>query len=301
MGRDPKYHEGLDGNFDDVLLAIGNENKPAERTFTARPFLKWVGGKRSILPELLKRMPDSYDAYHEPFLGGGALFFSVHPKDAYLSDINFHLILTFRAVRDDVDRLIFCLKVHQSHHSKEYYLKARERLFKEKDATKTAALFIYLNKTCFNGLYRVNSSGKFNVPIGDYKEPSILDEGNLRNASKLLQGVEIEERPFYQAEIHKNDFYYLDPPYHQTYDGYNGSGFDDEEHKKLAEFCKKIDHAGGKFMLSNSDTPFVRELYRGYTVEQVEALRSVSCKKHQRGKENELIIRNYSNSRGTSQ
>lgn len=290
--RERKYHEGLGVDFDQALTAIAGENR-TERSITARPFLKWVGGKRSILPELLKRLPAEYDAYHEPFMGGGALYFAIQPKEAYLSDVNFHLVLTFKAVRDDVDGLIRQLKVHERLHNKEYYLKARQKLFKEKDTTKLAALFIYLNKTCFNGLYRVNKSGGFNVPMGDYKEPNILDEENLRNASKVLAGAEIKQHGFEHTKIYKGDFYYLDPPYHETYSGYDGSGFGDEHHRKLAEFCRQIDQKGGWFMLSNSDTPFVRELYKGYTIEQVEASRNVSCKAHQRGKENELIIRNY--------
>ena len=293
MGRDKKYHEGLGVSFNDALTAIADENRPTETTFTAKPFLKWVGGKRSILPELLKRIPQDYDAYHECFLGGGALYFALQPKEAFLSDVNFHLILTFKAVRDDVDALIAQLKIHARLHDKEYYLKARQKLFKEKEATKIAALFIYLNKTCFNGLYRVNSSGGFNVPMGDYDNPQILDEENLRNASKVLKDTDIEQHSFLQEHVYKNDFYYLDPPYHETYEGYSSGGFGDAEHQQLAEFCHTIHKKGGYFMLSNSDTPFVRNLYKGYNIEIVSASRMVSCKANQRGKQDELIIRNY--------
>lgn len=293
MGRDPDFHDPLPHSFGEVLEAIANENKPTERSIVARPFLKWVGGKRSILPILLARMPDEYDTYHEPFLGGGALYFATQPKDAVLSDINLHLVVTFTQVRDDVDGVIRALKTHASRHSKEYYDNARKRFMKEKEPTKIAALFIYLNKTCFNGLYRVNKAGGFNVPMGDYKNPPILDEPNLRACSKLLQGADILQQGFSHTKVHKGDFYYLDPPYHETYEGYASGGFGDAEHEKLAEFCKKIDQKGGYFMLSNSDTPFVRKLYKGYNIEDVSASRSVSCKSHQRGKENELLIRNY--------
>lgn len=300
--RERKNHEGLGMDFDTVLTAIASENRPLTRIISARPFLKWVGGKRSILPELLKRMPAEFDAYHEPFMGGGALFFAVKPEEAYLSDVNFHLVLTFKAVRDDVENVIKQLKMHTRLHDKEYYRKARLKLAKEKDTTKLASLFIYINKTCFNGLYRVNKAGGFNVPMGDYKNPPILDEENLRNCSKVLKEVTIEQHGFDHTKIYKNDFYYLDPPYHETYSQYDGSGFGDIEHQKLADFCKKIDQKGGFFMLSNSDTPFVRELYKGYNIETVSASRMVSCKAHQRGKENELIIRNYNdNGRRTSQ
>ena len=255
--------------------------------------MKWVGGKRSILDELQKRLPPQYNFYREPFIGGGALFFAVQPTKAALSDINFHLMLTYKAVQGDVENLIAALKVHQSRHDAEYFARARKRLSKEHDTTAVAALLIYLNKTCFNGLYRVNRAGEFNVPMGSYKDPALFEEDLLRNDSKILQGVELEQRHFSQVDIGREDFFYLDPPYHKTYDGYNGSGFGDDEHQKLAALCREIDESKAFFMLSNSDTPFVRSLYKGFTIEIVSASRSVSCKAHQRGKENELIIRNY--------
>lgn len=293
LSREPLYHQPLGNSFDEVLRAIGDENRPSERTLGVRPFVKWVGGKRSILKELIARLPKEYKTYYEPFVGGGALFFAVQPRDAYLSDVNFHLMITYKAVRDDVKRLITNLKVHERNHSKEYYLKARIRLFKEKDPTKIAGLFIYLNKTCYNGLYRVNKSGQFNVPMGDYKNPAIVDEETLFNASKLLETVDLQQHGFGQLSIKKGAFYYIDPPYHETYSSYSGDGFGDKEHTKLAEFCRKIDNKDGFFMVSNSDTKLVRTLYKGYNIEKVSASRSVSCKGNQRGKENELIIRNY--------
>ena len=267
--------------------------KPEAQSIGTRPFLKWVGGKRSILAELIERMPEKYETYREPFVGGGALFFAVQPTKAYLSDINFNLMLTYQAVRDDVDRLISILKFYEKNHSKEFFQRARERLCSENDTTKIATLIIYLNKTCFNGLYRVNKDGKFNVPIGSYTDPALFDEQILRNDSKVLQGVTLKRHPFFQAPVAQNDFYYLDPPYHKTYDGYSGSGFGDDEHKRLAEFCRELDKAKAFFMLSNSDTPLVRSLYSTFHIDQVAASRSVSCKGYQRGKENELVIRNY--------
>lgn len=293
MSRTPKQHEPLPFAFDDVIAAIADEQKPDVIVVAARPFLKWVGGKRSILSELSARMPESFNAYHEPFLGGGALFFEIQPRLAFLSDVNFHLIITFQVVRDNVEDLIETLSTHAEKHTKDYFQAAREKLFIEKNPVKIAALFIYLNKTCYNGLYRVNKTGRFNVPIGSYKNPTILDEVNLRNVSKLLQGINIEQRPFVQVPIAKDDFYYLDPPYHKNYNGYDGAGFGDSEHEKLTKLCHKIDAVGGKFMLSNSDTPFVRGLYKSYDIDVVAASRMVSCKGEQRGKENELIIRNY--------
>jgi DNA adenine methylase len=293
MSRPKKQHEHLPFGFGEVLEKIADEQKPCITTVAARPFLKWVGGKRSVLPELVARLPQSYNVYHEPFLGGGALFFEIQPRKAILSDVNFHLIITFQAVRDNVEELIKQLKVHAESHNPEYFGKAREKLFTEKNSVKIAALFIYLNKTCYNGLYRVNKAGRFNVPIGSYKNPTILDEENLRNVSKLLQGIDIEQSPFTQIDIIKDDFYYLDPPYHKNFDAYDGGRFADAEHEKLSKLCQKIDRAGGKFMLSNSDTDFVRNLYKGYIIDEIKGARMVSCKADQRGKENELIIRNY--------
>jgi DNA adenine methylase len=285
--------KSLQATFADTLAAIADEQKPETESTGAKPFVKWVGGKRSVLPELLRRMPEQYGTYRECFVGGGALFFAVQPERAYLSDINFHLILAYQAVQNDLDRLITNLKTHERLHNKEYFSRARERLSREDDPTKIASLMIYLNKTCFNGLYRVNKAGGFNVPIGDYKETVLFDEDVLRSDSKALQGVTITHLEFSQTPVAREDFYYFDPPYHKTYDGYNGNGFDDKEHENLAEFCREVHAAKAYFMLSNSDTPFVRSLYKGFTIEQISASRSVSCKGDQRKKENELLIRNY--------
>lgn len=293
MTRPSKYHQPLPYSFQQVLTTVADQNMPQVKTVAARPFVKWVGGKRSIIDILLKRVPAEYDRYVEPFLGGGALFFALQPDNAFLSDINFRLALTYKAIRDDVETLIKLLKQHQANHNKEYYLESRELLSTETDPTKIAALFIYLNKTCYNGLYRVNKQGKFNVPMGNYKDPAILDEQNLRNVSAVLQPADIRQCTFSQIKPQAKDFFYIDPPYHTTYDKYSGDGFGDDEHRLLANYCHSIEAKGGYFMVSNSDTPFVRELYKGYNIEVVSASRSVSCKSHQRGKENELLIRNY--------
>jgi len=301
MTRPRKLHSPLEVEFEDVLTAIADENMPTIQAATARPFLKWVGGKHSILPELIARMPDTFGTYCEPFLGGGALFFERKPPKAYLSELNFYLVLTFRAVRDDVERLISELKVHEKKHDKDYYLKARRKIALEADLTKIGAWMIYLNKTCYNGLYRVNLSGAFNVPMGSYTAPAILDEENLRACSKALQGVEIMQHDFEQAPVQKGNFYYLDPPFHNTFSSFDSSGFGDTDHRKLAAFCKRLDKAECFFMLSNSDTSLVRSLYDGYVIDRVKAGRFVSCKSSGRGKENELIIRNYGTERKESE
>ena len=288
-----KKHEPLPYSFAEVVTAIADEGLSPDQKIVAKPFVKWVGGKRSIISELVERMPVTYNRYYESFVGGGALFFEVQPENAHLSDINFHLIITYQAVRDDLERLIELLAEHNAAHDKAHYLECRDQLSTETDSTKIAALFIYINKTCFNGLYRVNKAGKYNVPMGAYKNPAILDEDNLRGVSELLQGVSIEQRPFAQVEPQKGDFFYFDPPYHQTYDQYSNDRFADEQHKALAKLCREIDAAGGYFMLSNSDTDFVKQLYKGFTMEDVMASRNVSCKSDQRGRHNELLIRNY--------
>jgi len=259
----------------------------------AKPFIKWVGGKRSILPQLLARMPKEYGDYVEPFVGGGALFFAVRPKRAFLSDVNLHLVVAYGAVRDNVEEVIRLLKNHEDKHSKAYYLKARKRLAKEPNPAVIASLLIYLNKTGYNGLYRVNSAGEYNVPLGDYVSPNIVDEETLRADSRVLTSASIEQGAFSQVHPRRNAFYYLDPPYHETYDGYSGAGFDDDKHRELAQFCQKIDARGGRFMLSNSDTSLVRALWGKYHIEEIQSARSVSCKSYSRGKANELIIRNY--------
>jgi len=293
MSRPQKIMEPLPGNLDSILTTIADENRPVLREAGARPFLKWAGGKRSILPDLLARMPAAYGTYYEPFLGGGALFFGAQPASAYLSDVNLTLVLSYLSIRDSVDAVIEELQRHSANHDKAYYVAARKRFGEETDPVKLAALLVYLNKTCYNGLYRVNKGGFFNVPIGSYEDPAILDEANLRAVSQVLQGVTIKQHPFNQVPVEAGAFYYMDPPYHRTFDGYDSSRFGDADHQGLAEFCRSLSKAGASFMVSNSDNAFVRSLYREFHIEQVQASRYVSCKGDQRGKETEVIIRNY--------
>ena len=238
-------------------------------------------------------MPAKYGTYHEVFLGGGALFFALQPKNAILSDINTYLVNSFKAVRDDTAKLIQELGHHKRIHDKGHYNDARKRLHLETDPSRSAALFIYLNRTCFNGLYRVNSGGRFNVPMGAYQNPRIVDEQTLYECARSLRGVTIRQGHFADCKIRKGDFYYLDPPYHNSYAGYDRSGFSDDDHCQLAEFCRRIDANLGYFMLSNSDTPMIRKLYAGFNIEVVSSRRTISRDVSQRGKKQELIIRNY--------
>jgi DNA adenine methylase len=266
----------------------------ADNRDVAYPFVKWVGGKRSIIDSLIARVPDKFNAYFEPFVGGGALFWNLRRSGkANLSDININLIKTYRSIRDNVEGVISRLEHHKKHHDEKYYAVSRKRLFEATDELEIASLFIYLNKTCYNGLYRVNKSGVFNVPMGRYDAPKIVDKENLRRCAKFLEGVNIVHQGFSQIKPKKGDFVYFDPPYHKTFSGYDGLGFGDKEHKELAAFCRELSQKGVLFMLSNSDTPFIRQLYEGFDIENVEASRFISCKANKRKKINELQIRNY--------
>ncbi len=266
------------------------------------PLVKWVGGKRQLMPELLKNMPISFKRYFEPFIGGGALFFELQPYNAYISDMNEELINLYCVVRDNVFELITDLNKHKI--TKEYYLKIRnlDRTSKYKKLTNVqrASRFIYLNRTCFNGLYRVNSKGEFNVPFGNYKNPKIIDVDNLLNCSSLLKNTEIKHADFSAILecAQKGDFVYFDPPYvplneTSSFTSYTKNGFDMEMQIKLNEVCNKLNSMGVKFMLSNSDTTVINELYSNYRIEKVLASRQVNANADGRGKITEVLVRNY--------
>lgn len=269
----------------------------------ARPFVKWVGGKAKLCGEISARVPKAHGTYFEPFLGGGAVFFSELPKKAILFDINVELINAYTVVRDDVEALIAELRKHPC--EEEYYYKLREadrkQSFLEWPAVKRAARLIYLNKTCFNGLYRVNSRGYFNVPFGSYANPSILDEDNLRACSHALVGAEIFESTFLKVEelARCGDFVYFDPPYApvnatSNFTSYSKDGFGDEQQRALRDLCVRLDHKGIRFLLSNSDVSLIRELYdpKKFRVETVFAARAINSNGAKRGKIPELLISN---------
>lgn len=266
------------------------------------PIVKWVGGKRQLMFELLKNMPKSYNRYFEPFIGGGALFFELQPENAYISDMNEELINLYSVVRDSVYELIADLNKHEV--SKAYFLEIRnlDRTdeYKNLSNVQRASRFIYLNRTCFNGLYRVNSRGQFNVPFGNYKNPRIVDENNLRNCSELLKNTEIKCADFSEilTKVKKGDFVYLDPPYvplneTSSFTSYTKDGFDMDMQFKLREVCDELDSMGVMFMLSNSDTKFVNELYSNYEIKKVFASRAVNANAEGRGKITEVLVRNY--------
>lgn len=266
------------------------------------PIVKWVGGKRQLMFELLKNMPKSYNRYFEPFIGGGALFFELQPENAYISDMNEELINLYSVVRDNVYELISDLSKHEI--SKEYFLEIRNldrtSEYKNLSDVQRASRFIYLNRTCFNGLYRVNSQGQFNVPFGNYKNPRIVDENNLLNCSELLKNTEIKCADFSEilTKVKRGDFVYFDPPYvplneTSSFTSYTKDGFDMDMQFKLREVCDELDSMGVMFMLSNSDTKFVNELYSNYEIKKVFASRAVNANAEGRGKITEVLVRNY--------
>jgi len=238
----------------------------------------------------------------EPFVGGGALFFSRRPRRALLTDINPALVSTYAAIRDDVAGVIGALRELADRHSKESYYQVRERYNQQRRAssTKRAAMFIYLNKTCFNGLHRVNRKGEFNVPVGSYKNPRILNEEVLRAASHALEGTHLECAPF-DALIENakpGDFIYFDPPYEpvsqtSSFTSYARDGFSQEDQTRLRDVYKALDRRGCKLMLSNSNLPFIRNLYGTFNIDTVAAPRAINCNGKKRGKVSEVVVRNY--------
>ena len=290
-----------------------------------KPFVKWVGGKGQLVAQLEKHIPANGEKiltkYAEPFVGGGALLFNIlskyNFKEIYIGDINKELINAYNVVKNNVDELIRKLTEMQlafvpmdENGRKYYYYTARDRfnalLITPETAVEKASLFIFLNKTCFNGLYRVNKKGQFNVPMGAYKNPTICDEKNLRNVSEALQNVNIvcADYSFSKDFIDKDTFVYLDPPYRpisQTagFTSYNTDRFDDKEQIRLARFIDEINANGAKIMLSNSDPQnvnpkdtFFEELYKAYIINKVEATRAINSKGDSRGKIKELLICN---------
>ena len=269
---------------------------------SSRPFVKWVGGKSQLLPELVKRIPENFTTYYEPFLGGGALFFALRPSHAVLSDDNEELINAFGVVQQDVDHLIKELKKHR--YEQEYFYSVRDAdrhpSFKRWSPVRRASRLIFLNKTCYNGLYRVNALGQFNTPFGRYTNPTIVDESNLRACHAALQGASLQCLSFTDIEktITPNDFVYFDPPYiplsaTASFTGYSSDGFKESMQRELAALCGRLNSKGVRFMLSNSSAPLVSDLYKNFKIEHVAAARSINSKGNRRGSVNEVIVTNY--------
>jgi DNA adenine methylase len=279
------------------MAALALKRPPEAERRPATPFLKWAGGKTSLLPELLEHVPARVRRYHEPFVGGGALFFAMAPRRALLSDSNGELIHCWQQVRDDVYGVLDALSEHvyeRGHFERVRALDPMRLLPAER-----AARFIYLNKTCFNGLWRVNRSGHFNVPFGRYRNPTFHDPALLLRASQALRGVEIHAAPFEIAlqRTSPGDFVYLDPPYDPlsetaSFTSYTPDAFGWEDQKRLAEACAALDRRGVRFLLSNSATPRIRDLYRRFEQRLVRAPRHISCKGEGRGRVEELLVSN---------
>ena len=296
-----------------------------------RPFLKWAGGKRQLLSEIEERLPENledYDTYVEPFIGGGAVMFHLlhnHNFDQVVAlDINAELILCYKMLQTDVKKVIAELRKLRDRYPGDEEQEERKAFFyavrsdwnasvgdvfslKKSEQIKRTAQTIFLNRTCFNGLFRVNSKGHFNVPIGSYKNPSILDEENLLNVSKSIQYVQFHHAQ-YSHVLHflgKKTFVYLDPPYRpittsSSFTAYSKSGFNDENQKQLAELCRQLDKNGVHFMPSNSDPKntdeedlFFDDLYDGFRIDRVKANRAINSKGSGRGKITEILVQNY--------
>lgn len=274
-------------------------------------FIKWAGGKTQLLDQFKEYYHPEFNNYFEPFVGSGAVFFFVkqnyNPDFCMISDDNLDLINLYQTVKENVDELTAKLKEYKSEHHKnpkEYFYKQRDRFNLTKDVFEKSALFIYLNKTCFNGLYRVNSKGKFNVPAGKYKNPSIVQEEKLLKSSELLQDVKIKHMDFEKVTIYakKGDFIYFDPPYFplnktSNFTSYHKKGFLKPEHERLFNVFKQLDKQGCFVMESNSDTDIIHNLYKEYENDEllhyVKAKRMINSKASGRGTINEILIKNY--------
>jgi DNA adenine methylase len=266
----------------------------------ATPVVKWVGGKTRLLPELTARLPARFGRYFEPFCGGAALFFALRPAAAVLSDGNRDLVATYRALADDVDAVIRRLALHRRHHGPEYYYELRTRWNDPTvswSAVDRAAAFIYLNKTCYNGLWRVNRRGAFNVPIGRYTDPPICVPDALRAAGTALARADLRTGDFRAAvdDARKGDLVYFDPPYDPVtrtanFTSYTAGAFGDDDQRALAELARTLVARGCRVMLSNSDTRFVRSLYRGFRVDRVRCARAINSNAARRGDVDEVVV-----------
>ncbi|WP_251956134.1 DNA adenine methylase [Nostoc commune] len=277
-----------------MVIQIPKETSP-------RPFLKWAGGKSRLIQQYIPYFPKSYKNYYEPFLGGGAVFFYLQPSTAFLTDINAELINTYCCVRDHVEELISLLKEHKIRHDKDYYYSIRNHSGGT-DIEKAARL-IYLNKTCFNGLYRVNSQGKFNVPLGRYDNPNICSEVLLKAASEALSYAEIKQADFTEILNHatsSDDFVFFDPPYHPIsetsyFTAYSQNCFSKKDQELLRDTCAELASRGVKVMVCNSDSEFIQKIYNDINFEtyQIKAARSINSNIKNRGMIYELLITSF--------
>jgi len=274
-----------------------------------RPFVKWAGGKRQLIPILQENLPRELGSYYEPFLGGGALLFRIltnrNYQKCHVSDLNSDLILAYITIRDKIDNLIDSLKRHERNYQKDaksYYYSIRES--QPRSQVEKTSRLIFLNRTCFNGLYRVNTKGKFNVPLGKYTNPNIVNEENLRSVSEVLNNsrVEIECRDFASvlSDVKKGDFVYFDPPYQPTsntanFTSYTNKDFTLKDLKRLSDLCFNLDSKGCKVMLSNSDSNEVFDIFntKSWKIQKIQANRAINSNSKKRKGHFELLIKNY--------
>ncbi len=272
-----------------------------------KPFLKWAGGKRALSVSIMLFVPKCFNAYFEPFVGGGALFFALKnkglldSKTIILSDKNKELINSYRVIQKTPYELLQSLQTLQNNHNKEHFYRIRNldrnEDFAKLDSIFRAARFIYLNKTCFNGLCRYNAKGEFNTPLGSYKNPKIYEEEAFLNASLALQNTQIYHEDFEKTALkaQSGDFIYFDPPYYplnktSSFVSYTDIFLEDEQ-IRLAELFKKLDARGGKVLQSNSNTPFIRKLYKDFDIIELGAKRAINCRGERRGEITELLIK----------
>jgi DNA adenine methylase len=297
---------GLDGKISLVTMAhaIQATQLRMQDIADATPFLKWAGGKNQIFEQLRRFLPTEFENYFEGFVGSAAVFFNLRRLrgnfPATLSDRNAELINCYKAIRDELGELIPGLEAHKRNHDEKRYYRVREQDPGGLSSVERAARFIYLNKTCYNGLYRVNKSGKFNVPIGSYSNPSIFDEENLAAVSRVLRGVKVKVNDFSAAldSAKTNDFVYFDPPYYTEDSGFTSyavsasgtASFGADEHRRLRNVVDKLSDRGCHVVVSNSDTDYVRRLYRGYRTHTVKARRYINCNGAGRHEVSELVI-----------
>jgi len=269
-----------------------------------QPCLKWVGGKRQLIQEIDKYFPSKYSKYYEPFIGGGAVLFHFQPKRAIINDTNSELINFYNVVKNDVEALIQDLKKHKNEEDYFYTIRELDRKHEFENMTdvQKASRLHYLNKTCYNGLFRVNSAGQFNSPYGKYKNPNIVNESILRAVSNYFNknDIKILNTDFEESikGIRKGALVYFDPPYDpvsssSSFTGYTENGFNRDEQIRLKNLCDKLDKKGVKFLLSNSATPFIKDLYKEYDIITVQAKRSINSKGSGRGEIDEVLVKNY--------
>lgn len=270
------------------------------------PFLKWVGGKRQLMPAISEQLPKNFSSYEyvEPFIGGGAVLFNLQPKNAIINDFNKELINVYNVIKNNLDNLVEDLKKHLNDSDYFYELRSLDRTseFKKLSHIERASRIIFLNKTCFNGLYRVNNAGEFNAPFGRYKNPNIVNEPTLKAVNKFLNTNNIVIHSGDYSEIlkqaHKKSFIYLDPPYHpisesSNFTGYIQGGWDIYDQSRLRLACDELNERGIKFLLSNSSADFIKDQYKNYRITTVKATRSINSDGTNRGEVDELLIRNY--------